>query len=173
MITTLAELIAPVSLAEFLSSFRARRRLYIPASDSTRMTSLISRQEFEVLLQMDARDNKLIVLRDGMEVPPRLYTTGKSINFNARAFHDLLAQGVSIVVNSIEHLVPQIAQLTAAIERELGIRTNANGYVSFSKGGAFKPHRDEHDVLVVQVHGKKQWRIWNAPSEYFLEKAVP
>jgi hypothetical protein len=180
MITTLAELIAPVTLAEFLSSSRARRRLYIPAFDSTRTTSLISWQDIDVLVQMHARDNKLIVQRDGMSVPPQLYTalvpdrrapTGKSNKFNARAFHDLLAQGVSVIVNSIEHLVPQIGQLTAAIERELGIRTDANGYVSFSKGGAFKPHRDHHDVLVVQVHGKKQWRIWNAPSEFFLDRA--
>jgi ribosomal protein L16 Arg81 hydroxylase len=42
------------------------------------------------------------------------------------------------------------------------IRTHVNAYLSFSKGGAFKPHWDLHDVLVVQVHGNKQWRVWNA-----------
>ena len=48
-----------------------------------------------------------------------------------------------------------------AIEREMGIYTNVNAYLSFSKGGAFKPHWDFMDALVVQVHGNKLWRIWN------------
>ena len=44
----------------------------------------------------------------------------------------------------------------------MGIRTNVNAYLSFSRGGAFKPHWDFMDVLVVQVHGSKQWRVWSA-----------
>jgi hypothetical protein len=42
------------------------------------------------------------------------------------------------------------------------INTQINAYLSFAKGGAFKPHWDIHDVLVVQVHGKKRWQVWNA-----------
>ena len=54
----------------------------------------------------------------------------------------------------------------AAIEREMGINTEVNAYLSFSKGGAFKPHWDFMDVLVVQVHGNKRWRVWNTEVPY-------
>jgi hypothetical protein len=51
------------------------------------------------------------------------------------------------------------------------IHTQVNAYLSFSKGGAFKPHWDIHDILVVQVHGKKQWRIWNSEVLHPVEMA--
>src|SRR5262249_34901245 len=69
--------------------------------------------------------------------------------------------GVSIVVEKVDRSIPQVSQLAAAIEREMGIQTQVNAYLSFSKGGAFKPHWDPHDELVAQVHGRKRWRFWN------------
>ena len=53
----------------------------------------------------------------------------------------------------------------------MGIDTNVNAYLSFHKGGAFKPHWDVMDVLVVQVHGNKRWRIWNAQTSNPVELA--
>jgi len=55
----------------------------------------------------------------------------------------------------------------------MGIYTDANAYLTFLKGGAFKPHWDFMDVLVVQVYGNKRWRVWNAevPYPYAVEMA--
>jgi hypothetical protein len=47
-----------------------------------------------------------------------------------------------------------------------------NAYLSFFKGGAFKPHSDSADVLVLQVHGNKQWRIWNTELPYPVESQL-
>jgi ribosomal protein L16 Arg81 hydroxylase len=170
MITTLAELLAPVSTSEFLEALRASRRLLIRAVDATRMASLLSWQDIDSLMAKLAIDHKLLVMRDGVIVPPQLYSLGEDSRFNARAFHDLMAQGVSIVVDSIDDSISQIGRLAAAIERELGIAVQINGYLSFSKGGAFKPHWDRHDVLAVQVYGRKQWRIWNAEIAHPIDK---
>jgi hypothetical protein len=48
-----------------------------------------------------------------------------------------------------------------------------NAYLSFFKGGAFKPHWDIHDALVVQIHGNKRWRVWNAEVPHPVEMADP
>jgi hypothetical protein len=53
----------------------------------------------------------------------------------------------------------------------MGIRTHVNAYLSFFKGGAFMPHWDIMDVLVLQVHGNKRWRVWNTEVQYPVEKA--
>ena len=74
-------------------------------------------------------------------------------------------------MNAVDRSIPQIRQLAAAIEREMGIQTHVNAYLSFSKGGAFKPHWDIHDVLAVQVYGNKRWRIWKGVVPYPVENA--
>lgn len=169
MLATLADLLAPVSFSEFLEAFRARKRLHITASDPARAETLLSWQEIETLLSAHALDDNVKILRDGVGVPRQFYTSNEGKRLNVRAFHDLLPQGVSVLVGDIHRSIPQISQLAAAIERQMGIYTNVNAYLSFSKGGAFKPHWDFMDVLVVQVHGKKQWRIWNAEVPYPVE----
>jgi hypothetical protein len=171
MLATLADLLVPVSCSEFLEVFRARRRLHIAASDPTRAETLFSWRDIDTLLSEHALDENVRIIRDGVRIPRQLYTSGEGKQFNVRAFHDLLPQGVSVVVDDVHRSVPQIDQLSAAIEREMGIRTHVNAYLSFSKGGAFKPHWDVMDVVVVQVHGKKRWRIWNTEVPHPVEIA--
>jgi hypothetical protein len=169
MLGTLADLLAPVSTSEFLELFRARKRLHIAASDPTRAETLFSWRDIDTLLSRHALDENVRIMRDGLEVPRQFYTSNEGKRLNVRAFHDLLAQGVSIVVDYVERWIPQIGQLSAAIEREIGLTTYVNAYLSFFKGGAFKPHWDTMDVLVVQVHGSKHWRVWNTEVPYPLE----
>ncbi len=162
MLATLADLLAPVSFSEFLEVFRARKRMHITASDPSRAETLFSWREIDALLSEHMLDQNVKIMRDGVRVPRDMYTSDGGSKFNVRAFHDLLPQGVSIVVNYVQRWVAQISQLSAAIERQMGIRTHVNAYLSFSRGGAFKPHWDVMDVLVLQVHGSKQWRVWSA-----------
>ena len=162
-LATLADLLAPVSTAEFLNVFRAKKRLHIPASDHARAETLFSWRDIDTLLSQHMLDENIGILRDGVIVPRQFYTSYEGRRLNVRAFHNLLPQGVSIVANRVQRLIPRIRQLSVAIERELGLVTSVNAYLSFFKGGAFKPHSDDMDVLVLQVHGNKQWRIWNKP----------
>jgi hypothetical protein len=172
MIATLADLLAPISTSEFQEAFRASRRLHVRTSNPTRMAALLPWRDIDALFDVLARANKLIIMRDGHAVPLEFYTSGEDNRFNTRAFHDLAAHGVSVVVNTIDESFPGIGHLAAAIERELGLQTWVNAYLSFSKGSALKPHRDWHDVLITQIHGSKQWRIWNADMAYPVGKMV-
>jgi Cupin superfamily protein len=161
MLATLADLLAPVSIAEFLEVFRARRRLHIAASNATRAETLLSWRDIDALLSEHTLES-VTLMRDGLQLPRHFYTSNEGKLLNVRALHELLPQGISIIVDGVHRSLPQISQFAAGVEREMRIRTHVNAYLSFSKGGAFKPHWDVHDVLVVQVHGNKRWRIWDA-----------
>src|SRR5947208_666268 len=162
MIATLADLLAPVSSREFLDVYRTKKRLHISASDPTRAQSLFPWHDIDSLLSGYGLQENVSVIRDSVIVPRQFYVSSGGKQLNARAFHGLLTQGVSIIVDAVDHSIPQIKQLAAAIEREMGVQIHVNAYLSFAKGGAFKPHRDAHDVLAVQIHGSKRWRIWKA-----------
>jgi Cupin superfamily protein len=171
MLETLADLLAPVSLSDFLEDFGGRKRLHISASDPTRAETLLPWQDIDTLLSTHGLSENVGIWRDSVLVPRQFYTSSEGKQLNVRALHDLLAQGVSIVVDGIHRSIPQIGRLAAAVEREMGLYTNVNAYLSFSKGGAFKPHWDIHDVLAVQVHGRKRWRFWKTVVPHPVEMA--
>jgi hypothetical protein len=171
MLATLTDLLAPVSISEFLDVFRARKRLHIAASDPTRAATLLSWRDIDTILSEHAFDESLTLMREGVRLPRHLYTSGEGTRLNVRAFHDLLPEGVSIVVDRVHRLIPKIGQLAVAVERQMQIHTGVNAYMSFAKGGAFKPHWDIHDVLVVQVYGNKRWRVWKAEVPHPIEMA--
>jgi ribosomal protein L16 Arg81 hydroxylase len=169
MLVALADVLAPISISEFLDVFRARKRLHVVTTDPNRAETLLSWREINTLLSERALDENVIIMRDGTLIPRQFYTSKNGKGLNVSAFHDLLSQGVSLIVNSIDRLIPQIRQLAASVEREMRVKTQVNAYLSFSKGGAFKPHLDGHDVLVLQVHGSKRWQIWKAELPYPIE----
>jgi ribosomal protein L16 Arg81 hydroxylase len=171
MLATLADLLAPVSNPEFLEFFRARKRFHIAASHPTRAETLLPWRDIDTLLSERALDENVKIMRDGVRIPHQMYTSNEGKQLNVRAFHELLSQGATILVAHVDRSIPQIGQLSVAIEREMGIETNVNAYLSFFKGGAFKPHWDFMDVLIVQVHGNKQWRVWNTDVPYPIELA--
>jgi hypothetical protein len=162
MISDLADLLAPASTSEFLDALRASRRMHVRTAKPTRFELLLPWQEIETLLDQLARADKLPLLRDGHPVPGEFYRPPGGNEFSTQAFHKLATQGVSVVIKYISNSVPRIGHLAASIERELGIRAWVNAYLSLSKGGAFKPHVDTHDVLILQIYGIKRWRIWKA-----------
>src|ERR1700686_2372825 len=121
MLATLADLLAPVSLSDFLEEFRGRKRLHIPASDPTRAETLLPWRDIDTLLSTHGLSENVGIWRDSVLVPRQFYTSNGGKQLNVRAFHDLLAQGVSIVVDGVHRSIPQISRLAAAVEREMGL----------------------------------------------------
>lgn len=169
MISDLADLLSPVTIAEFLDALRASRRMHVRTATPTRFEPLLPWQDIETLLDRHARADKLTLVRDGHPLPGEFYRSPTGNEFSTQAFHKLAAQGVSVIIEKIDDSVPRIGHLAASIERELGTHAWVNAYLSIAKGGAFKPHVDTHDVLVLQIHGTKRWRIWKAEVAYPVE----
>jgi hypothetical protein len=134
MLATLADLLAPVSLSEFLEGFRARRHLRIAASDPTRAETLLSWQDIDTLLSAHGFGENVGMWRDGVLVPRQFYTSNGGKRIKVRAFHDLLASGRQHRCGKGRPLNSAVSQLAAAIEREMGIQTQVNAYLSFSRG---------------------------------------
>jgi len=166
MLGSLADVVSPIPVGEFLCAFQGKKRLYIKATEPARADSLLPWRDIETMISMRDFDD-MEAMQNGMVLPPQLYRTGPDMS----AFHDLLDQGASIVVRQVQLKIPQIQWLATALERQMGFGVGVNAYFSFSKGGAFKPHWDRHDVLIVQIHGKKTWRIWDAKLKNPIERS--
>jgi ribosomal protein L16 Arg81 hydroxylase len=166
MLRCLSDVVAPLPVAEFLRAYQEKQRLHIAGRAADRAASLLPWSDVEALIALRGFAD-MEAMQNGMSIPPQLYQDEPDLG----AFHDMLAQGASLVFTQIDGHVPAIQQLATAIERQLGVTVGVNAYLSFSTGGAFKPHWDRHDALVLQVHGRKRWTIWDATFENPVEKS--
>lgn len=132
-------------------------------SDPARAASLLTWPEIERLISTDAvpPDNFELVL-NGFIVRPDLYRDRNSNALDRAAVRALIAQGVTVVIDRINRLVPGIAREARGLGEWLGVPVNVNCYITYGERPALRIHADAHDVLAVQVHGVKRWQGFGA-----------
>ncbi|MFD9601706.1 cupin domain-containing protein [Streptomyces sp. NBC_01224] len=80
-------------------------------------------------------------------------------------FHAQLRDGASLVLDAVEKIHPAVGAAAEGLERFLGTSVQANVYASWTDREGFGLHWDDHDVVVVQVHGSKRWRLYGSTRE--------
>jgi ribosomal protein L16 Arg81 hydroxylase len=175
MIQDLASLLTPVTEETFLEAFVEKRRLHVKAADPDKATPLLPWVEINRLIESDILPaDRLRVVRSNIDILPSMFRSrDRGGQLRAGALRSLLTQGASLVINRIDEIFPDIGRLADAIERRLSSTVSVNAYLSFGRGSAFKAHWDSHDVLVLQVHGRKQWRSFGSPVPFPVEGHGP
>ena len=70
------------------------------------------------------------------------------------------AGGATLVIDGGHHLIPRLNRFCAYLEAELKLRVQANIYITPPRARGLTPHFDTHDVMVVQIAGQKDWRLY-------------
>ncbi len=70
------------------------------------------------------------------------------------------ADGFTVVMDSVERYLRKVAALSHSIEVELNYPTKVNAYITPAGSQGFVTHYDEHDVLILQIHGSKVWHLY-------------
>ena len=78
-------------------------------------------------------------------------------------FYEYLGAGATLQINWLEQHLLAAKRLCLEIGRFTGMPTSGNAYMSFSGAGSFGKHWDTHDVFVIQLIGRKRWKIF-APT---------
>ncbi|WP_414167567.1 cupin domain-containing protein [Streptoverticillium reticulum] len=80
-------------------------------------------------------------------------------------FHAQLRDGASLVLDAVEKIHPVVGAAAEGLERFLGTSVQANAYASWTEREGFGLHWDDHDVVVIQLHGSKRWRLYGVTRE--------
>jgi ribosomal protein L16 Arg81 hydroxylase len=78
-------------------------------------------------------------------------------------FRTLLETGATLVLNSVEVHSVAARRLSEEVGQFSGFPACSNAYLSFGGEGSFGAHWDTHDVVVLQLVGRKHWRV-GAPT---------
>ena len=103
--------------------------------------------------------------KGGDVVAPRLFTRsgGAGASIADQLADDkvlaLLADGTTLVLQALHRTWPPLVRFAAALSGELGHPVQINAYITPPQNQGFASHYDNHDVFVLQIAGRKQWRI--------------
>ncbi len=71
------------------------------------------------------------------------------------------SKGPSARVTRAQGFAPDLAVLCERLSDELSHRVSANLYVAPAQSRGLDRHQDGHDVLILQVEGRKRWKVWS------------
>lgn len=157
----LATLIEPVPVDDFYERYRDREAFVVDRDEPDRYDDLLDLAAVErFIFEGNPRDKQLRVLRTGgIDKSEYLYP---SKLVDAVAVGRLFEQGCSVVLPHAHDHFPPLGRLVRGLEAELGSRVQANVYLAPPGTQAFAPHYDLHDVIAVQIHGAKDWTLFDA-----------
>lgn len=167
--TNFAELIHPISVEEFYEHVLHRKPLHIPGA-AGKVAGLMDWATLDRILNIGGywTGRQLQLALDTKQILPERYcrpaptVEGERLMVDPARVEAFLADGASLVCNTVDGLTPELNQIASILEDEFLATAQGNLYCSFKQRKAFDVHYDTHDVFALHTEGKKVWRIYEA-----------
>lgn len=169
---TLAEVLAPLEPAEFLREYVGRCPAILKGTPG-RFHQLVTWPDLNQALTTIRADNeRVLLIKNARPLPPSsyLFASGSkgAAQVNGSALIKHVAAGATLVVGKVDELLAPVRRLAESSEKLFQIRTGVNLYAGWRTDNAFDVHWDKHDTLILQVKGRKDWKIWAPTREHPL-----
>jgi cupin superfamily protein len=79
---------------------------------------------------------------------------------DAQRLRAVLAKGATLVVDSVDEMVPAITAAAYELAKIVGEPVQTHAYATCGDAPAFAPHWDVLDVMAIQVEGAKRWNVY-------------
>lgn len=161
----LEKILAPLTLDTFMREYWEKAPVYIPSSNASKFSKLISTPMMDEIL----RENVILFGRD---VDVTTYTDGvrETHNPEARAqahvVWDYYSNGCSVRFLSPQTYSPHLLALNSTLQEYFGSFVGANAYLTPPNSQGFAPHYDDIEAFVLQIEGKKKWKVYNPRNRY-------
>jgi bifunctional lysine-specific demethylase and histidyl-hydroxylase NO66 len=165
---SLAALVAPLSVAEFLERLAQRRPTFLHGDRPERFQSLLSWETLRgVMATQDCPplDWRLTVKARRL---PRGFYRHDDRRLDAAKVDVVMSGGASLIATNLDRNVPALAELADAIRPLVHDSISIGAIVTTGSGGAMARHYDAQDLLLLQVEGAKRWRIYEPRATNFV-----
>ena len=174
----LALTLAPVEASEFLAEHWERQPLVVARDDPQRFRHILAPEDVEKLVcETRIRAPGFRLVKEGAQLPLAGYT--EDIAWRPGSFSgtpvvervaEELARGATLVLQALHLHWPAAALYCRGLESALGCPVQANAYLTPATSRGFAVHHDTHDVFVLQVSGRKSWRVYEPVLELPLKQ---
>lgn len=162
-------LLSPLGAEEFFADYWERAPLHVRRGGAAAYESLLAAADLGPLVSaaLGAEPGAVELLGD-----PSGEARGFAAVARAEEVDEGYARGASFRVKGIERFWPPALSLAHSLEQRLGCPVAANLYATPPGAQGAPRHYDNHDVLVLQLGGRKRWRV-HAPVAALPLETVP
>lgn len=174
---TLAEILAPASAKEFVQNQLGKTFHYFPGREG-KFAALLPWPDLNQILRHHQLDTpRLRLVREGKPVAPETFINYRESRHRPGAqmtqlrSADLtrhLQDGATLVLDSVDELQEPVTALAESLEAALRARIQVNMYAGWRTSPGFDVHWDGHDVLILQLSGRKHWKVYPMTREHPL-----
>ncbi len=159
----LNEILAPVTLENFLNSSWPKKSLFIPAHDQTKLNMVLKITQLQSLEAVAA--NRTLKVRACL---PDFDDEYSSIHISPEDSLKAYSNNMTLVFDSMQMQDATIAQSLANIRAELGLVTGGpennlcksrSIVYATPAGGGTRLHFDANVNFIIQLHGSKRWQL--------------
>jgi bifunctional lysine-specific demethylase and histidyl-hydroxylase NO66 len=167
----------PVEAERFFDEYWEQQPLVVARGEARRFHGLLSPADAErVVCETGIRVPAFRLVKEGAQLPLSTYTEDirwRPGSFSGAALVDRVAdefaRGATLVLQALQLYWPAAALYCRDLEKQLGCPVQANAYQTPVAARGFAVHHDTHDVFVLQVAGRKRWRVYQPVVELPLK----
>jgi len=175
MAITLAEMLGSIQLDDFLTRVWGRNFAHVPGTRG-RFHELLSWSEVNRMLQKHRLEPpRLRLVRKGefAQKSDFLRYEGGNVPFVVpEKLSQRLRDGYTLIIDAVDDMADGVMRAAEDFERVLQEAVQVNLYAGWREQQGFDRHCDTHDVIVLQVYGKKYWRVYEGGRPHPLKDDI-
>ena len=160
---------------EFLTRSWGKSFAHLPGSRG-RFHRLLSWSDVNGMLQKHRLEPPRLRLARGGSFAPKgdyLRYEGNRVPFVVpEKLAQQLRDGYTLIIDAVDDMTDGVMRLAEDFERVLHEGVQVNMYAGWREQQGFNRHCDTHDVIVLQVYGKKYWRVYEGGRPHPLKDDI-
>lgn len=161
----LAYLIGNIDSAEFFERYFEQQALISDHGDNARFDELLSLARLDEILANSELPAKALDMARKQPPIQRSYYTFSNGTIDRGAVLHHYRNGATIIMPSLHLADARLADFCRALEGVFSCRVQTNIYLTPGNSQGFNTHYDDHDVFVMQISGRKRWRLYERPVD--------
>lgn len=158
----LESLLAPISLDEFFSGYWEKAPLVCARREPSHYQALLNVSDIDFIVSSAFTMGKAAVEALGTAEVKKFLKGDFATHISE--LYDAYRRGSTIRVNRVQRYWKPMRELCRSLEQSFQFPVRANLYCTPASAAPSKRHYDTHDVLVLQISGRKNWRIFQPLS---------
>jgi ribosomal protein L16 Arg81 hydroxylase len=160
----LNNILAPVTQEDFFRDYWTRKFLHIPGPPD-KFSHLFPWEVLNKALEENRFvPERLKLIKSGNKISPDRYLNGTWVD--AGKLISELSNGATLIFNGCEEVHRPLRDLCTHLEGLFHQRVIVNLYAGWRRDHGFNVHWDTQDTLILQVAGRKRWKVW-APTRIY------